>query len=282
MKLALGLVLALLSTGALNWGFFTQHRAAASLPPLTLRRPLRSLVLLMRNLRWLAGFFIGIAGWAFYVAALAVAPLSLVQACSAGGVGLLALLVSRGGVGLAHREGLAVGVAATGLLLLGISLAGGSTTGRLPSPAPVVAWLAVSGTVAAVAAAFGPRLLARGAGLGVAAGLLYAAGDVATKAAVHGGLWLFAVPAVLAAHGLAFVALQLSFQRGGPFATVGVTTLLTNALPIAAGVAVYRESLPGGVLGALRAVAFALVVLGAAGFAVRERELAADVEPQAA
>jgi hypothetical protein len=286
VKLALGLVLALLSTGALNWGFFAQHGAAASLPPLSLRRPLRSLWLLARDVRWIVGFFVGIAGWALYVAALAVAPLSLVQACSAGGIALLALLVSRGGVVVARRERAAVAVAAGGLLLLGISLAGGSTASRLPAVAALVAWLSISGAVAAAAALFRSGLLARGAGLGVAAGLMYAAGDVATKAAVHGGPWLAVVPVVLAAHGLAFVALQLSFQRGGPFATVGVSTLLMNALPIAAGIAVYHESLPGGVLGALRALAFALVVLGAAGFAARERELAAaepsDVEPQAA
>jgi hypothetical protein len=83
-------------------------------------------------------------------------------------------------------------------------------------------------------------------------------------------VWLLVIPAVLACQGVAFVALQLSFQRGGALATAGVASLLTNALPIAAGVAIFHEALPGGILGVARAVAFALVVVGAALLARQE------------
>ncbi len=92
---AIGLVLALGSSAAINWGYLAQHGAASSLPPLTLRHPVRSLVSLFSNLRWFAGFMAGIGGWVVYVVALALAPLSLVQAAAAGGIGLLALLVHR-------------------------------------------------------------------------------------------------------------------------------------------------------------------------------------------
>ena len=88
-----GCLPALGSAVALNWGFFVQHGAAGSLPPLTVRRPLHSLRLLFANRRWLAGFVAGLAGWALYIGALRLAPLSLVQAVSAGGLGILALLV---------------------------------------------------------------------------------------------------------------------------------------------------------------------------------------------
>ena len=54
---------------------------------------------------------------------------------------------------------------------------------------------------------------------------------------------------MLAAHGLAFVALQFGFQRGGALATAGTATLLTNAVPIAAGLFLFNEHLPGGPLG---------------------------------
>ena len=108
-----------------------------------------------------------------------------------------------------------------------------------------------------------------GAALGLASGTFYAAGDVATKAAVHGGVWLLVVPLVLAAHGLAFVFLQLGFQRGTPLATAGTSTLLTNALPIVAGVALFGERLPHGLLGDVRVVAFGSVVV-AAGLLVRQ------------
>jgi uncharacterized membrane protein len=263
-RLGLGLVLALASAGALNWGYLAQHGEAQSMPPLTLRRPIHSLLLLFTNLRWLAGFFVGIGGWVLYVAALALAPLSLVQAASAGGIGLLALLVWRmTGVVLSRREWIGVACAVAGLVLLGISLAGQRTGGVHGAWTAVAAWLGGSVLVAGLAAGPFARVLAPGAGLGVAAGVLYAAGDVGTKAAVGGGArFLFAVP-VLACHGLAFVALQLAFQRGGALATAGVATLFTNALPIVAGIALFREPLPGGGLGVLRVLAFGGVILGA-------------------
>jgi hypothetical protein len=271
---AAGLCLALASAGCLNWGFVRQHETVSSLPPLSARRPLASLRLLFSNLPWLAGFVVGLAGWALYVLALRLAPLSLVQAVSAGGIGLLALLVVRTtGMRLTRREWAGVAVAVSGLVLLGLSLtAGGNTAGRHGSAVAVGLWLAVSLAAAGLLAGpIAPRLVG-GAGFGLAAGVLYAAGDVATKAAVGGGVALLFTAAVLASHGLAFVALQLGFQRGGALATAGVSTLAMNALPIAAGMLVFGEGVPGGGLGALRVLAFAAVVFGAAALARPEGE----------
>lgn len=256
MSVGAGLALALLSAFTLNWGWLEQHGATQAMPPLSMRRPLWSLRLLFADRTWLVGFVIGLAGWVFYVVALALAPLSLVQATSAGGIGILAALAQRRG----HAaQWPAVAVAVIGLALLAVSLAGGTPKSAMASPAGLVAWLSGSAILAALLGARGS-----GAGLGLSAGALYAAGDVATKAVVHGGAWLLVVPVVLAAHGAAFVALQLGFQRGTPLATAGTSTLLTNALPIAAGIALFHEHLPGGALGALRVVAFASVVVAAA------------------
>jgi hypothetical protein len=260
---AAGLALALASTLALNLGWVVQHEAAASLPPLALRRPLRSLRALFSNLRWVAGFATGLGGWGLYVGALALAPLSLVQGVSAGGLGVLALLVRRrGGEGLRRGEWTAVAVALGGLALLAASLAGGVDRGRVARTGAVLLWLAGSAVAVALLAGPAARVLAGGAGLGLAAGTLYAAGDVATKAAV-GGRWPF-VAALLAAHGGAFVALQLAFQRGSALVTAGLSTLATNALPIAAGVALFHEGFPAGAAGAARGVALAAAVLGGA------------------
>lgn len=264
-KLALGLLLSLASAGALNWGYVIQHGETAQSPPLSLRHPMTSLRSLFTNLRWLAGFLAGIGGWVLYVGALVLAPLSLVQAASAGGIGLLALLVwQTTGTNLERREWTGVAIAVGGLALLGISLAGERPGGGHGAWLATAVWMGASLLVAALAAGPAARMLTTGAGFGVAAGVLYAAGDVGTKAAVGGGLWLLFVPALLASHGLAFVALQFGFQRGGALATAGVATLFTNALPILAGVVVYHELLPTGILGVLRALAFAAVILGAA------------------
>ena len=255
---AAGLVLALGSTAALNWGFFTQHGAAGAMPPLSVRRPIASLRLLAASRRWLAGFLVGLVGWALYIGALKLAPLSLVQAVSAGGLGLLALLQRP-----SRREWWAVGVAMAGLVLLAVSLAGRTIPGTIPATAAFVIWASVF-ALAAVAVVGSARLgIPAAAALGAAAGILYATGDVATKEAVVTAS-LVLVPVVLAAHGLAFVSLQLGFQRGGVLVTVGLATLLTNALPILAGTALFHEKLPAGALGDLRLVAFGLVTAGAA------------------
>jgi enterochelin esterase-like enzyme len=267
-KLVLALLLALASAGALNWGFYRQHAQASTLPPLALTHPRRSLWTLFGNRRWLVGFLVGILGWILYVAALAFGPLSLVQAASAGGIGVLALLVWRfGGVALVRREWLGVAVSVGGLVLLGISLLGRGGNahhwGGQTSWIAVALWLVASGVLAAFFAGPEARLVAAGAGFGIGAGFLYAAGDVGTKAAVAGGWRLLFIPALLAAHGLGFVMLQLGFQRGSALATAGVATLFTNATPIAAGMALFHEPLPPGFRGALRVLAFAAVVGGA-------------------
>lgn len=267
-RLLLALLLALASAGALNWGFYRQHEQTSTLPPLSLKHPLQSLGALFGNRRWLVGFIVGILGWVFYVVALAFGPLSLVQAASAGGIGILALLVWRwGGVPLARREWLGVGVSVLGLVALGISLLGRGGNahhwGNHGSWLAITSWVVGSGVLAGFFAGPGRRLVAAGAGFGIGAGFLYAAGDVGTKAAVAGGWRLLFIPALLAAHGLGFVMLQLGFQRGSALATAGVATLFTNATPIAAGMALFHEGLPADGRGVLRLFAFGAVVLGA-------------------
>jgi hypothetical protein len=259
-EVGLGLLLALGSAAALNWGFFAQHGAASALPALSVRQPLRSLGLLFGARRWLAGFTAGLGGWVLYVAALALAPLSLVQATSAAGIGLLALLVSATGTRLEPREWAGVGLSVVALALLGASLSGGTAAGTAGSWAAVAIWMLGSAAAAGISA----LTLGAGAGFGAAAGILYAAGDVGTKAAIHGGGRLAFVPALLACHGLAFVALQLGFQRGGALATAGVATVLTNALPILAGTTIFDEGVPAGAAGLARVAGFAGAVLGAA------------------
>ncbi len=264
MTLLAGLLLALASAFALNWGFFVQHGASNALPPLSLQSPLRSLRLLFTSGRWLLGYLVGIGGWALYILALRLAPISIVQAVAAGGVGLLALFVWRvDRVPLSRREQAAVGASLGGLSLLCISFAAGAPRTATVGAHAALVWVAVTLLAALAAWQPGSRLMRPGAGLGAASGLLYAAGDVSTKGAVS-GVGLFFVPVLLVCHLLGFVALQLAFQRGTALATAGLSTLLNNSVPIIAGLWLFQEHLPAGVFGVVRALGFALVVLGAA------------------
>jgi hypothetical protein len=276
--LALGLTL--VSACLINWGYLAEHAAASRLPPLLPRRPLRSLLLLLRSRRWLTGFAAETAGFGLYVAAVALAPLALVQAVAAGGIGVLAFLVAKTtGRRLDRREAFGVAVAIGGLALLGISLAGGAEHGAAAGWIPVAMWLGASLAAAVLVVASGATVLRGGAGrggagrggaaFGVASGVLFAAGDVSTKMMVDGGGHAPIVPAVIGFYGAGTIVLQMGFQRGRALTTAGIATLGTNAIPIAAAMTLFEEPLPSGALGGVRIAAFAAVVVGAVALAPR-------------
>jgi len=262
MKLAAGLLLALAAAGALNIGFFVQHGATNTMVSLSLRRPLRSARLLAGNRLWLLGYATGWVGWGLYIAALSLAPLSLVQAVSAGGVGVLAILVHRLGTPLEGRERLGAGIAVGGLALLGLSL---TVHVHPSSPAHTTTLLVVilAGALTAGLLSFVvARTVRPAATLGCAAGLLFGVGDLATKAAVSGKGVLF-VPVLCVCTALGFVALQLAFQRGRVLETAGLSTLVNNMIPIVGGLLVFHEALPAGLAGVARVASFVAVVTGA-------------------
>jgi hypothetical protein len=259
----LGLGLALVSALAVNWAYSQEHDAAAALPPLTLREPVRAARMLLGARDWLIGFGVESAGWIVYVVSLRIAPLALVQAVSAAGIGVLALASARGRIdAIPRRHGAAVVIAFVGLLLLGLSLGGAHQVDRRPDAVGVVVWLGSCG----VAAVFALRALPSwvpAARFGLAAGLFFAAGDMSAKLVGYGGWWLLTAVPLVAAYGLGTSMLQGGFQRGGALTTAGIATLTTNAVPIAAGFVLFRERLPGGASGALQIAAFSSIVVSA-------------------
>ena len=265
MQIALALLITIVSACFLNLGYLLEHSVASKLPPLSWRTPIASLHSLLSNRRWLAGFGFEAFGWILYVVALALAPLSLVQATAAGGIGILAIMVARfTHVPLTGREKIGVVVSVIGLALLGLSLFGEHGEGSGAGYTWVAVWLVASAVVAVLCIRLLARLIGGGPAWGIAAGILFAAGDVSTKMAVSGNAKNIPFLICLIVYYAAGTAvLQAGFQRGGALTTAGLATLLTNALPIAAGMIVFNEPLPGGWVGAARIASFAAVVAGA-------------------
>jgi drug/metabolite transporter (DMT)-like permease len=274
VQIALALVLTLVSAFAQNLGYLFQYDVSSRAAPLSLRRPIASVRSLLTQKRWLLGAGVQAVGFALYVVALALAPLSLVQATAAGGIGILAVMSSRlRHEPLTRREQIGAGVSVAGLALLGLSLISTHSEGTGATYGWVGVWLAASvgGAVACVLPL--ARAIGRGPAWGIASGILFAAGDVSTKMAVSAGIENFAFLACL----IVFYAsgtgvLQAAFQQGSALTTAGLSTLLTNALPILAGMVLFHEPLPSGWVGAIRIVAFAGVVAGAVLLSMKEAE----------
>jgi hypothetical protein len=262
VSLAAGLLLALVAAGALNIGFFVQHGATNTMIPLSLRRPWRSVRLLVTNRQWMVGYVTGWVGWGIYIAALALAPLSLVQAVSAGGVGVLAIVVHRFGTPLLARERRGAAIAVGGLVLLGVSLIARVPTAPPAHTSTLLIVIAIGSGVAGLLAGLALASIRPAASLGSAAGILFGVGDLATKGAVDGNGLMF-VPILAVCTALGFVALQLAFQRGRVLETAGLSTLVNNLIPIVGGLVVFHETLPKGLAGIARVASFVAVVCGA-------------------
>jgi hypothetical protein len=266
------IVAALASTTLTNIAYLREHDAAAALPPLSLRHPLQLARALLRDRRWLRGFALESTGFALYVLALALAPLTLVQSLAAGGIGILAFVSARmSGRRLPRTEVVGVVVSMVGLVALAVSLAGGSGEGSGGSTVEIVLWLGGTAVAAVAALGLGRRLGTIAVSEGIAGGLFFSIGDISVKVATEGGGRAVFALTVVAGYALGTAFLQLGYQHGGALTVAGLATLFTNALPIAAGTVVLGEPVPSGAYGALRLLAFGAVTLGAILLARRDR-----------
>jgi hypothetical protein len=261
---AIALLLALVSTTLTNIAYLREHDAAAELPALSLRRPLQSARILLSDRSWLLGFAMESGGFLLYAAALALASLALVQSVVAGGIGVLAYVsahVARRR--LSRRELSGVFLSVLGLMALGVSLIGGSGGGGTGSTRAILLWLGVTAGIALLLILFGRRLNFVAVAYGLAGGLFFSIGDISTKVATQGGVRVAFVLTLIVGYTLGTALLQIGYQAGAALTVAGLATLLTNAVPIAAGTIVLDEAVPGGVLGGLRVLAFGAVTVGA-------------------
>jgi drug/metabolite transporter (DMT)-like permease len=271
-----GLALALACALGTSVSFLLKHRGAVAAEPVQTRHPLHSAIALFRS-KWFAiGWLVAVAAWLLHVGALALAPLSVVQAVLAAGLVFLAVLAERYfGFHLGRRQWIGVSVTAAGLAVIGL------TQGSQPDDPPgyaLAALIAIECTVLAVAttlAALSHRLGLQAAGqgllLGAAAGALFGVSDIAlkylTNAAEDGILelispWLFAA---IAASVIAFYASARGLQLGPGVEVIAFTSVAANLVAIVGGVLVFRDSIGTGAVEIVgRVLAFCLVIAGAA------------------
>ena len=236
----------------------------AALPVLSMRLPLHSAQLLLEDRSWMLGFAMESGGFLLYAGALALASLALVQSVAAGGIGLLAYASARMAQRrLSRRELAGVLASVLGLLALAVSLVGGSGKGGTGSTAAILLWLGITAGVAVVLVVVGRALVGVGVADGLAGGLFFSIGDVSTKVATQGGARVGFVATLILGYTLGTALLQVGYQAAGALTVAGLATLLTNAVPIAAGTIVLDEPVPSGVFGGLRILAFAAVTAGA-------------------
>jgi len=274
LTLSVGIGLALLCAAVTQLGFLYKHRGANAAPCVELQRPLRSAGALLRCRWFRIGLGVAAAAWVLHVAALALAPLSVVQAVLSTGVVILAVLGDRVfGCRVSRRQWAGAAVTTGGLLLLVVTLPrqGGQTTFATPALLAFVVGMLALGTLLVAAPRLGTPSHHHGAVLGAAAGVLFGVSDVSIKAltaiAGTGPLALAAspwLPVAVLASGIAFLASARGFQQGDAVPVIACTSTAANVTCILGGILVFGDRLAAGtLLVALQVAAFALVACAA-------------------
>ena len=277
MTLQLGILLSLFCALATNVAFLLKHRGACAAPDVSLRHPIASAVGLFRSKWFTIGMLVALVAWTFHVAALALAPLSVVQAIIAGGLVFLTVLAERWfGFTVGTRQWAGVGLTALGLVLLALTLPHHGGAHASYSLAGMIAFesaLLVLGTFLVLSKKLGSHEH-HGVMLGTAAGILFGVSDVAIKAltgsvgetGVVTGLllspWLLTC---IAASVIAFYASARGLQKGEAVPVITLTSAAANVTAISGGILVFGDPMPSDPVGiVLQSFAFVLVIVAAA------------------
>lgn len=264
----LGLLCAVLTALGSIVGFFLKHKGAMKAPLVDARRPIHSTIELFKSPIYTLGCVVATTSWGFHVAALALAPISVVQSVIAGGLVLITVVADRFfGHSVTRREWIGVALTAAGLAFLAATLEGTTDEAHSNYDAWIFGVVLVATTLAAVVLAW--RSGNNGPALAVSAGLLWAGSDITIKAVTgHSGVDALSVAFAVIIVVWSLVALLISaksLQLGPVVAVIALTSATANVLTIAAGPVIFQEPLPddtGALL--LRLAAFALVITAAA------------------
>jgi len=271
VQIGLGLALATAFTSIV--GFLYKHRGAVESPPVSTSKPVRSSLALFRSRWYVLGIVIAFASWGFHSAALALAPISLVQTVIAGGLVMLTVIANRlFGFTVSRREWIGVALTAIGLAFLAATLGGtGDDAHNEWKAVELTLYVGLSAALGLVAAFASGRSENGGTLLAVSAGLIWGASDVSIKAVSgvldEGLLTTLLHPLSLVILVASLVGLSVSarsLQVGKAVPVIAVTSAAANVCTIASGPLIFGEPVPDDPLGlAVRIAAFALVIVAA-------------------
>ena len=273
VSVQIGLALALATAFTSIVGFLYKHRGAVESPPVSTSKPVRSSLALFRSRWYVLGIVIAFASWGFHSAALALAPISLVQTVIAGGLVMLTVIANRlFGFTVSRREWIGVALTAIGLAFLAATLGGtGDDAHNDWNSVELTLYVGVSAALGLAAAFASGRSENGGTLLAVSAGLIWGASDVSIKAVSgvldEGLLTTLLHPLSLVILVASLVGLSVSarsLQVGKAVPVIAVTSAAANVCTIASGPLIFGEPVPDDPLGlAVRIAAFALVIVAA-------------------
>jgi multidrug transporter EmrE-like cation transporter len=269
LSVQIGLLFALATAVTSIVGFLLKYRGADESPAVTLRNPIRTSLSLFSSRWYTIGIIVATASWGLHVAALSLAPISIVQSVIAGGLVLLTVIADRVfGYEVTRREWICVALTAIGLAFLAATMHGTADSRHSAyDPSTLAVYVGAAAGVGLLAAAAARRTISGGAALALSAGLLWGASDVSIKALSHhldqGAFgWIHPLALVVLFASLIGLAVSArSLQVGDAVPVIAVTSASANLCTIAAGPVVFGEPLPSDQFQlALRLLAFVLVI----------------------
>lgn len=276
MTIQLGILLALLCAFVSNLGFFYKHRGACEACRVDIRHPLRSARSLFASKWFTVGMLVATSAWGFHVAALALAPMSVVQVALAGGVVMIAVMADRlFGFEVGRRQWSGLALTAAGLALLAITSPHTTSAHSAFSTSAMIAFEAGMfglGGLLIMGPHAGAPAEHHGVMLAAAAGMLFGVSDVAIKALTGligeaGPLGLISpwLGVTVAASIAAFYASARGLQDGEAVPIIAITGTAANICCIAGGIIVFGDPMPGDALGiVVQSLAFIMIVVASA------------------
>ena len=272
LYLSLGIVASVL----MALGLLMMKTRSADLPVAAGANVVGAIVAWIRDPVWIGGLGVQTAGWACYVIAVSMAPVSMVAVMMQGGIGLFVIAsVVILGERASPREWAGIGAIVVGMLMLTLSLHGGESESSFE---PVTLLMM---TVFLTAAGLVPmgiaRMNASGAAAAIMSGLAFGLGALFTKAmtlefsagdTASIALRIASNPYVyglIVANIAGIVMLQNSFHSARAIIAMPLSGALSNIVPIAGGMIVFGERLPAGsTAAAMRVGAFILTIAAGA------------------